>query len=92
MRIDRTAKDAESEALAAIGYQRHRRQTTTADNAKVARDLMRRFGWSQGVVAQRLGVSAAAVSQWLKAHPDPTFELTERIGARRQDLHRRAGA
>jgi ParB-like chromosome segregation protein Spo0J len=72
VRIDRKATDPEKEAIAAINYQRLRRQTTTADNAKVARQLMRRFGWSQGVVAEKLGVSQPAVSQWLRAHPDPS--------------------
>jgi predicted transcriptional regulator len=80
VRTDVNAVDPESEALAALRHQRLRRQTGTADNAKVARDLMRRFGWSQGLVAFKMGVSAAAVSQWLKAHPDPTFELRERTG------------
>jgi transcriptional regulator with XRE-family HTH domain len=79
--VDSHAVDPETEALAAINYQRNRRQTTSADNARVARDLMRRFHWSQGVVAKKLGVSAAAVSQWFKANPDPDFAQTTRVGA-----------
>ncbi len=79
-RVDTNAVDAETEALAAIGYQRNRRQTTSADNAVMARRLMRQFSWSQGNVAKKLHVSAAAVSQWLSAHPDPDFEVTSRVG------------
>lgn len=80
VRIDRNVKDSVAERLAAIGYQRNRRQTTSADMAKIARELMREYGWSQGIVASKLAVTPAAVSQWLKANPDPTFELSERTG------------
>ena len=73
VRVDHTATDAESEAMASIGYQFTRRQISTAEKAKLARDLMRRFGWSMGQVAKHLGVSRPAVSQWFAAHPDPSF-------------------
>jgi DNA-binding XRE family transcriptional regulator len=72
IRIDHTAVDAETEALAAIAYQINRRQVTTAEKAKVARDLMARFSWSQATVAKRMGVTRPAVSQWFLGHPDPT--------------------
>lgn len=80
VRIDQTAVDSETEALAAIAYQRNRRQTSMEDNAKVARQLMRRFGWSQGVVAEKMRVSAAAVSKWLSKFPDDDDDPMIRTG------------
>jgi hypothetical protein len=79
VRIDHTATDAESEALAAISYQFRRRQITGKEKAKLARDLMRRFGWSMGQVAKHLGVSRPAVSQWLAAYPDPSFIPPDKV-------------
>jgi hypothetical protein len=73
VRIDHKAKDDESEAVASISYQFRRRQLGTAEKAKLARDLMARFRWSQGTIARQLGVSRPAVTQWLTAHPDPDF-------------------
>jgi hypothetical protein len=82
VRIDHTATDPETEALASIAYQFRRRQLGAAEKAKLARDLMRRFGWSLGTIAKQLGVSRPAVSKWLIDYPDPTFvPPDERTGA-----------
>jgi hypothetical protein len=82
VKIDRKAVDPESEALAAIRYQRVRRQSTMGDNAEVAANLMQRFGWSRSMVAEKMGVSRSAVTQWFGARPDlevPT-EVTGKDG------------
>ena len=79
VRVDHTATDPETEALAAIAYQFRRRQLGTPEKAKLARDLMRRFGWSQATIAKQLGVSRPAVTQWLTAHPDPSWTPPDTI-------------
>jgi hypothetical protein len=62
--------------LWSVRFNKNRRHLSLENKARAARELMREQGWSQGLVAEEFGVSAAAVSQWLSSVPADADDLT----------------
>lgn len=73
--VDWSVTDAEAEALAGVRAQNARRKGTGAVRAHQCRYLMSTFGWSQGVVAEKLKVHRPQVSRWLKDFPEAGAEF-----------------
>lgn len=73
-RIDYTAVDELSEIKAHVGYQEDRRGKRSADQAAMARGIMRRFGWSAGKFAEEFGFQQGTVKKWLARNPDAEWD------------------
>lgn len=72
--IDYTAVDDLTEMKAHVGYQEDGRQSTSADQAAMARHVMRHFGWSANKFAEEFDFNPERVKKWLQRNPDPAFD------------------
>ena len=72
--VDYTAVDELSELKAHVGYQENSRSSTSTMRAAMARQVMRRYGWSAGRFAEEFGFKHDTVKKWLARNPDTQFD------------------